>query len=469
MSGIDSIWKASGAMPQESNQEPRNRLPVLSQKPKPGGSQNSNLKLGAYPAGAARSRPLRRVHKTHGTHGTHKTCEPRSATQPSRGFASPITCVKTRLTKTGWLFLWGAVLLYLASLTSQSSLLILLIGIFAGCVWINLAGARRIAREVRIEPPFSECIAEGERPIQSWRVTAPMKVAAGFVEVIRKGGVEPVLRIAHLAAGATTAQVPALSFQRRGVYPHDKLEASSTFPFGLVRCSVPLTLAGEVVVVPAVYAAETPPASGYEPMLGGKFKGQRRSESGAEFAGIRPFRPGDPVKQIHWKSSSKGTGLMVKTFNEELSGRIGFILDCDPSADPDVFDNTVRAAGSLMFAALDKGHHVELVTTNEPEMVAMIPPFADGEEMLRLLARLEPQPGSTTRDILEVAGSKLSRKCSVCLVLTRLVPETAEVLAGWTAKRRRVSVYAPLGTDMSGLPAEAKPAWFGKDTISRHP
>lgn len=376
--------------------------------------------------------------------------------------------MRTRLTKTGWLFLWGAVLLYLASLTSQSSLLILLIGIFAGCVGVNFVAARRIAREVRIDAPLSECVPERGRLAQSWRVTAPPKSAAGFVELNRKGAVEPVFQIPHMTAGTSFAAVPTLSFHLRGVYPHDQMEVASSFPFGLIRSSVPLTLAGEVVVVPAVYPAECPPASGFEPMLGGKFKGQRRSESGAEFAGIRPFRPGDPVRQIHWKSSSKGTGLMVKTFNEELSGRISFILDCDSLVDRNVFDDAVRATGSLIFAALDKGHHVELVRLCDPETVSITPPFADGEEILRFLARLQAGGGSMTRERLEVACSKLSKKSSICVVLTRLTPETIDVLTGWSGRRRRVSVYGPLNTNMSGLPQEIKTACFGKTEITSY-
>ncbi len=375
--------------------------------------------------------------------------------------------MKTRLTKTGWLFLWGALLLYLASLTSQSSLLILLIGIFAGCIAINAGAARRIAKEVRVEAPLSESIPEGGRLRQSWRVTAPWKHQAGFIEVSRPDVPEPVLRIAQLEAGAQVALAPSLSFQRRGVFPHARLEVSSCFPFGLVRCSSPLNLPGEVLVVPAVYSADCPPASGYEPMLGGKFKGQRKSESGAEFAGIRPFKPGDPVKQIHWKSSSKGIGLMVKTFNEELSGRLGIILDCDPPSKPGLFDDTVRAAGSLLFAGLDKGHHVEFVATSDLETVSTIPPFADGEEILRLLARLQPQAGSMSRKNLDRAFASLSKKSSVGLVLTRLTPVTIEFLTEWMGRRRRFSVYAPHGTPLDELPPEVAGHWFGQDSISR--
>lgn len=157
---------------------------------------------------------------------------------------------------------------------------------------------------------------------------------------------------------------------------------------------------------------------------------------------------------------------MVKTFDEELSGRIGFILDCDPGSHSSEFDNTVRAAGSLMFAALDKGHHVELVCMIDPETVSITPPFADGEEILRGLARLQPKVGSMSKEHLEMAGSRLSNKTSICLVLTRLTPEIIEVLGGWIGKRRRVSVYAPENTHMEGLPRGVNVAWFGKDRIT---
>ena len=190
-----------------------------------------------------------------------------------------------------------------------------------------------------------------------------------------------------------------------------KRPGSSRFiPFGLVRVGRRQRLAGDVVVYPAIYETAPPRAAGYDAMVGGKYKGGRRSNSGSQFSGVRPAQPGDPLKHIHWKSSSKGQGLMTKSFDEELSGRVAFIMDCGQSGDPKILDDCARAAGSLMFAALDEGHHVEWV-----ELAGMnrliVPPFSDGHEILDTLARIELTGDCLQPDRLAGGGgSRLPQK-----------------------------------------------------------
>ena len=194
---------------------------------------------------------------------------------------------------------------------------------------------------------------------------------------------------------------------------------------------------------PALYETASPLAAGYDQMVGGKHKGHRRSTSGSSFAGVRPWQPGDPLKQIHWKSSSKGQGLMVKTFDEELSGRVAVIADCGSSGNPNTLDDCLRAAGSLIFAALDAGHHVEWLDLGRME-ARVIPPFADGNDILDALARIELDPDSLASGRLEHALELVSHKSAICLVLTQVYAETAIQIEKLITQRRRVSLYLPV-------------------------
>ena len=82
-------------------------------------------------------------------------------------------------------------------------------------------------------------------------------------------------------------------------------------------------------------------------------------------------------------------------FEEELAGRVGLILDDGHSGDAKIFDDAARAAGSLMFSALDAGHHVEWISLGELTL-RLVPPFADGQEILDRLARMPLAPGCLT-------------------------------------------------------------------------
>ncbi len=361
--------------------------------------------------------------------------------------------IRWRLTETGRLFLVICLLLYLASLTSQSGFLLFMIGIFLGCYFINLFAARQMVGRVEVHPPASVHLAEGHRLAQPWRVMNTGARPAAMIQIDTPAGT--LLRVAALAAGAEANVLPEQVFWKRGVYAHGEANLVSVYPFGFMQAVRPLRLAGEVVVYPAVYETQSPKAAGYDAMVGGKYRGNRRSAAGSSFAGLRPFQPGDPLKQIHWKSSSKGRGLMVKTFEEELSGRVAIVMDCGHMGDVKVLDNCVRAAGSLIFAALDIGHHVEWVGLSTLEL-QLYPPFTDGHQILDTLARVEMAAGCLQEESLKRATTQVSAKSAISLVLTEFTPAVRVVIDELLVQGRIVSVYLPesakLPQDMAGLP-----------------
>jgi uncharacterized protein (DUF58 family) len=345
-----------------------------------------------------------------------------------------------RVTRTGWLLLGIAVALYLASLTSQSAFLLLPVGIIGGCIALNILGARRSVKHLKLVPPGSTSLAEGQSLREPWQVRNESKREIGQLSVESHG--TALLKVAALPGKAQQNLVPARQFARRGVYRFEQLHVSSTFPFGLVSARKGFSAPGEVVVYPAIYPATSPRAAGFDSVVGGKFHGQKRSAAGTHFAGLRPFHAGDPLKQIHWKSSSKGRGLMVKTFEEELSGRVAIITDAVGGMDGPVLDDALRAAGSLMFAALDSGHHVEWVDLATLEPV-LFPPFTDGQEILDLLARVEVLASDLTAERLSESVTKVSRKSALSFVLTQWKPEWETPFARLVAQGRNVSLYLP--------------------------
>ena len=360
-----------------------------------------------------------------------------------------------RLTGTGLLFLAATIAFYLAALTSQSGLLLLLAGVTLGCLLVNFASAWNVAKNLEIHAPSGMQICEGERLCQPWRVSNRGKRAAAFVRAELSHRI--IIRLRELSAGASVSMVPDLSFKRRGVFVLTQLNLVSIAPFGLVKVARRCRSPGEVVVGPAIYPARAPQAAGYEVTLGGKYKGHRPITSGTYFAGVRPFQDGDPLKQIHWKSSAKGLGLMVKTFEEELSGRISFILDNGRAGRPDNLDDCARAAGSLMFAALEAGHHLELIDLERLEPLR-VPPSSDGVEILDALARLPL--GSERREARVRAALELvSKRGALCFVLTEFEPETGSVIQELVNHRRQVSLCLPAAAGRPDIPANV--AVFG--------
>lgn len=133
---------------------------------------------------------------------------------------------------------------------------------------------------------------------------------------------------------------------------------------------------------------------------------------------------------------------MVKNFDEELSGRIGIMLDAGSSASESDLDNAARLAGSLAYAALDEGHHVEMINlaTLHPNL---IPPFDDGQAMLDELAGLPLTPAGLSPQSLHLAVDKLSRKAALHIILTSQPAGIPEAIAELIGDGRKITLYQP--------------------------
>lgn len=354
-----------------------------------------------------------------------------------------------RLTRQGWVFAVVLVVLSLASLTSQSALLLLPVGILLGCYLVNAVTAWRCAASLRVDAPGVTHLAEGQRMTQPWRVSNNGRAPARFLRV--ETGSEPLLQIAEIASGAAAHIVPDLVYLRRGVYALRDLRIASTAPFGLVKARRRLGLSGEVIVHPAIYRTATPAAAGFDVVVGGKHHGHRQTAAGSLFAGVRPFQPGDPIKHVHWKSSAKGLDLMVKTFDEELSGRVALVVDAGHTGDGALLDDCLRASGSLIFAALDEGHHVEWIDLENME-ARLVPPFADGSEVLDALARIRELRGCLSEERLRQAVEKLSARAAVCFVVTEAGGAALKLAEELAAQRRKVSLYLPAQAPVTRKP-----------------
>ncbi len=334
--------------------------------------------------------------------------------------------------------------LYLVSMQTLSGLLFLVLGIIFGCFAVNIIKARASVRNIHILPPPSITCTEGESVREAWRIANRSDREIGHLNVSSR--TSNYFSIFGIPGNGIRHLVPDIKFGSRGVYPFSRLQVKSSFPFGLIEHRRQIKCSGEVVVFPLVYPCAPPIAAGFEPMFGGRFTGKYKSQSGNTFHGIRPFQPEDPVKLIHWPSSSKGQGLMAKEFSEELSGRVSMVLGCDAGRiidDEPTLNWAARACGSLILSGLDQGFHIELATLSDLN-VSVISPFSDHDEALGTLAKVGARKRQLTRSNLQSLEEKMSRKSSLCFVLTEVnralldfIREKSEV------DRRRTVVYLP--------------------------
>lgn len=182
----------------------------------------------------------------------------------------------------------------------------------------NLAGIR--LRGVRAEPAFAGENAHFQIEVSSAVAFSRHAISLAFVP--RAAARAPARALPavsiDLAPQAGLAIDVPLATRERGRLPAPRLTLETHFPFGLWRAWAYLQPALTAVVYPRPEADPPPlPAA-----LGGTAAGHSVAASGDDFAGIRPYRPGDPQKTIAWRLAARTNELAVKLFDDAGGGEL---------------------------------------------------------------------------------------------------------------------------------------------------
>ena len=84
-----------------------------------------------------------------------------------------------------------------------------------------------------------------------------------------------------------------------------------------------------------------------------------RAGSGTELFGIREYRPGDPLRRIHWRSSAKRGELIVREYEPPGVQTLGIFCDPEPPT-REIADQIARLAASEAWDCLRDGGRVVL-------------------------------------------------------------------------------------------------------------
>ncbi len=147
---------------------------------------------------------------------------------------------------------------------------------------------------------------------------------------------------------------------RRGVIAMESVRALLPDPLGFFQKCKPISAPhARLVVLPKRYRLprfDMPGESAFR--IGGEETSNAIGSAG-EFVGLREYRPGDPLRQIHWKSWAHMGRPMVKELEDSFYPRYGLVLDTfTGSADESIFEEMVSVAASFV-TALD--HHKSLL------------------------------------------------------------------------------------------------------------
>jgi len=148
---------------------------------------------------------------------------------------------------------------------------------------------------------------------------------------------------------------PALE---RGIYPVRNTEITSCWPMGLFRSRRTIPGPDELVVYPAP-ARLSEAREGDGPL--GELPAMLGSPSGAlQPSGLREYRPGDPVKRIHWKASARRGDLVIQEW--EGGTGAGYEVVLDRRTSPESLEESLSIVSALALAAREEKEVLTLHT-----------------------------------------------------------------------------------------------------------
>lgn len=125
--------------------------------------------------------------------------------------------------------------------------------------------------------------------------------------------------------------VPCHANAGMGRFVLKQLFISVSDRFGLHTVTVEHVISHEVVVVPEPLAlSQFPLPAGFIPNPLGYWETGQSGQS-CNFLQLRPWRPGDSIRFVHWARSLRADELLVQTFETAASVQATFLLDHHPA------------------------------------------------------------------------------------------------------------------------------------------
>ncbi|KRC50799.1 hypothetical protein ASE16_07405 [Leifsonia sp. Root227] len=202
-------------------------------------------------------------------------------------------------------------------------------------------------------------------PAAAWRESAPAAVGVqGLAPFPRLGAHQ-----ATVSHGRDTIVLRQdVRARHRGSHPIGPFIVSRADPFGLAYAEYALGQPKQFVVTPRVTALpggdlDVARSEGTEHEL------LRHSIPSADELIAREYRPGDPLRRVHWRATAKHDKLMVRQEERRSNPEAWLIADTRDTAAPDAeFETLVELVASIGVHLLDEGFVVSVVETGPRQL-----------------------------------------------------------------------------------------------------
>jgi len=251
---------------------------------------------------------------------------------------------RTAVTREGWVYLAVLIFVLIGGLLRDINLLVAMAGLMFGPFVLSWWISRATLRGLSLQRVVPESISAGDPLVVELRLANPRRHGRAWLvvatdEILREATPHEATTVnvlfGHVRAGEIQCATYRGRLYLRGRYRFGPVRLVTRFPLGLVRSSVQLDASGETRVLPRL-GRLTPKMQMLQVSAGsGQAHTVRRHGSlEGDFYGLREWRPGDPKRWIHWRTSARRQNLVVRQFAQPLNDDLAILLDLWQPAEP---------------------------------------------------------------------------------------------------------------------------------------
>lgn len=208
--------------------------------------------------------------------------------------------------------------------------------------------------------------------------------------------------------------------RKRGEYHLESITLRSSYPLGLFLTARRFKSPAKLLVYPKSYPISSMPVSGG--LKSPRTLNMTCSVSGVsdEFLGTREYRPGDPLRFIHWKSSARRGKIIIKEFEQHMSSQTTIILDADKrTISSDSFECGVRIAASVS-RFCTKNRISQQLFANSAEKLFVPAGKRCGQMIMESLAKIQYDGGIAIAGTISEASLYVRNKSRIVLICSQI-------------------------------------------------
>jgi uncharacterized protein (DUF58 family) len=241
--------------------------------------------------------------------------------------------IEYKISRTGWIYLGGLILVALAALNTGNNLLFLILASLIAIVLMSGILSSVTLSGIAMRLVLPEHIFAGQPvralvELQNEKLTLPsfsLRVEAAHEKgTVAAAIFETPVYFPYIPKQERVEQIVPMTFKRRGIYRQEAFRIVTRFPFGFLQKARRLNLKTEALVYPAV----EPTAEYMEvlPVIQGTLESLSKGR-GQDLYAIREYLPTDSARLVDWKATARSGSLMVREFTREEDSRVLLVLD----------------------------------------------------------------------------------------------------------------------------------------------